>query len=107
MKDQKFYSTLKRIAIPVMIQYFITSSINLIDNFMVGKLGEESIAAMGVANQYFFLFNILLMGIYSGCNVVIAQLWGNKDIKNIKKALGISIFLGMATSIVFLLGARL
>lgn len=107
MRDQKFYRTFKNIAIPVMIQYFITSSINLMDNFMVGKLGEESIAAMGVANQYFFLFNILLMGIYSGCNVIIAQLWGNKDLKSIKKTLGISLVLGMGTSLVFFLGARL
>lgn len=106
MKKSSFYNTLLKIAFPIMIQYFITSSINLMDSFMIGKLGEESVAALGIANQYFFLFNIIVMGIFSGCNVLISQFWGKKDIVNIRKVLGISLVLGLSVSIVFTFAAR-
>ncbi|SKC46052.1 MATE family efflux transporter [Maledivibacter halophilus] len=106
MKNSSFYNTLLKIAFPIMIQYFITSSINLMDSFMIGKLGEESVAALGIANQYFFLFNIIVMGIFSGCNVLISQFWGKKDIVNIRKVLGISLVLGLSVSIIFTFAAR-
>lgn len=101
-KDKLFYKLLLTIAFPIMVQFFITSSINLMDNFMIGKLGDEAVAALGIANQYFFVFNLIVMGICSGCNVLISQFWGNKDIKNIKKILGISIIGGLIMSLIFL-----
>lgn len=106
MKKSPFYNTLFKIAFPITIQYFITSSINLMDSFMIGRLGEEAVAALGISNQYFFLFNIIIMGIYSGCNVLISQFWGKKDIVNIRKLLGISLVLGFSISLVFAFFAR-
>jgi putative MATE family efflux protein len=101
MFKSPFYKNLLKIAFPIMIQYFITSSLNLMDNFMIGRLGEEAVAALGIANQYFFLLNIIIMGIYSGCNVLIAQFWGKKDLMSIRKVLGISLVLGVAVSVGF------
>lgn len=101
MIKSPFYKNLFRIGFPIMIQYFITSSLNLMDSFMIGRLGEEAVAGLGIANQYFFLFNIIVMGIYSGCNVLISQFWGKKDKTNIRKVLGISLVLGVTVSIIF------
>lgn len=106
MKDKKFYRDLMKIALPMTIQYFIASSLNLIDSFMIGKLGEEAVAALGIANQYFFLCNIILMGVYSGCNVLICQYWGKKDMGNIKKLLGISLSVGIPIGLVFTMGGK-
>ena len=107
MEKKKFYNRLLVIAIPIMIQYFISTSVNLMDSFMVGKLGDNSVAALGIANQYFFIFNLILMGINSGCGVLIAQFWGNKDVNNIKKVLGIALMSGLAASAAFVLGGIL
>ncbi|MCT4593603.1 MAG: MATE family efflux transporter [Anaeromicrobium sp.] len=105
MSDSKsFYKLLFKVAFPIMIQYFITSSVNMMDSFMIGKLGEEAVAALGISNQYFFMFNLLMMGICSGCNVLIAQFWGKEDVNSIRRVLGVSLVLGISTSIVFLIG---
>lgn len=105
-KFSSFYKVFFTIAFPIMIQYFITSTLNLMDSVMIGTLGEEAVAALGICNQYFFLFNLIVMGIYSGCNVLISQFWGKQDIVNIKKVLGISLVLGIITSMVFLIIGR-
>lgn len=55
-KDKDFLSTIITLAVPITIQNFITSSLNLVDNLMVGKLGETAIASVGLANQYFSYF---------------------------------------------------
>lgn len=105
-KISSFYKVFITIAFPIMIQYFITSTLNFMDSVMIGTLGEEAVTALGICNQYFFLFNLIVMGIYSGCNVLIAQFWGKYDISNIKRVLGISLVLGVITSIIFLIFGR-
>lgn len=79
------------IALPVMIQNFITSFLNMIDTVMVGRLGEIEIAAVGIANQYFFIFNMFLIGLSAGCSIFISQFWGKKDVVNIKRILGLGL----------------
>jgi len=66
-----FYSQLLVIAIPIIIQNFISSSLNMVDTVMIGRLGETEIAAVGLANQFFLLYNLLIMGIHSGCSVLL------------------------------------
>lgn len=104
-KNKDFLMTMTKLAIPITIQSFITSSLNLVDNLMVGKLGEESIASVGLANQYVFIFTLCIMGINAGASVFMSQFWGKKDVKNIKKVLGLDISIGFIVSSIFALGA--
>ena len=53
--DKIFFKSLITIALPIVIQNFIASSLNMVDTVMIGKVGESEIAAVGIANQYFFL----------------------------------------------------
>ncbi len=103
LNQSSFYDTLLVLAIPIMIQNLITSSINMIDTVMIGKIGETEIAAVGIANQYFFLFNLIIVGITSGGGIFISQYWGQKDKENILKTVGISLFLSIGVSITFML----
>ena len=89
--NRDFYHKMLKLAIPVMIQNFISSFLNMIDTVMVGKLGETAIAAVGIANQYFFFFMMFMIGLSAGCAVFIAQFWGTKDVKNIRRILGMGL----------------
>lgn len=100
--DKEFYKKMLKIALPVMIQNFISSFLNMIDTVMVGKLGEIEIAAVGIANQYFFFFNMFLIGLCAGCSVFISQFWGKKDVENIKRIMGIGIISAVMVSLVFM-----
>lgn len=99
--DRKFYKTMLLLALPIVAQNLILSSLNLVDNIIIGGLNAAAIAAVGLANQYFFLLNLVLFGVCSGSSIFIAQFWGNKDIKNIKRVLGLSLITGVAASAVF------
>lgn len=101
LKDRTFIKTMLTLALPITFQNFITSSLNLLDNLMVGRLGEEAIAAVGLANQYFFIFMLCISGINAGASVFMSQYWGRKDVVNIKKVLGLDITIGFLASLVF------
>ena len=77
-KDKKFYKHLFIIAMPIALQNLITSSLNMLDTMMIGKIGEVELASVGIANQYYFLFSLLTSAIAIGSGVLIAQLWGKK-----------------------------
>ena len=104
-KDKMFLSTMITLTITITIQNFITSSLNLVDNLMIGKLGETAIASVGLANQYFFVFLLCIMGINAGANIFMAQFWGKKDINNIKKILGVDLTVGFVATLIFGLAA--
>ncbi len=106
-KNKIFYATMLSIAVPVTLQNLISSSLNMIDIFMITKLGDANIAAVGQANQLFFLFAIILFGISSGSSIFIAQFWGKRDRESIKSVLGIAIFAGAILSGIFTLAALL
>lgn len=104
--DKAFYKKALVIALPIVIQNFITSSLNIVDTMMIGKLGENEIAAVGIANQYFFLLNILIMGLFSGIGIFISQYFGKKDDKNIKKLVGIGLIAAIVVGGIFTLIAQ-
>lgn len=100
-RDKTFYKKIFVIALPIIIQNFITSSLNIVDTIMIGKLGEVEIASVGIGNQYFFLFNILIMGMFSGMAVYTSQYWGRKDIASIKKVVGLGSLLAVIIGVLF------
>lgn len=103
MEKDNFYKNLMNIAVPVALQNLILSSINLADVFMIGRLGEAPLAALGLSNQIMFLMILLLFGINSGAGVFVAQFWGEKNIKAIHKVLGVALISALLTSTVFFL----
>lgn len=96
-----FYCQLLVIAIPIIIQNFISSSLNMVDTVMIGRLGETEIAAVGLANQFFLLYNLLIMGIHSGCSVFIAQFWGKGEKEGIRKVLLVGLLASVSISLLF------
>jgi putative MATE family efflux protein len=106
-QDKKFFSTMLRLARPIILQNLIFSSLSLVDGLMIGQLGDDAVAAVGVANQVFFLVSLLLFGITSGTAIFTAQYWGQKDIHRIRSVLGLSLVMSTAGSLLFSLVAIL
>lgn len=96
-----FYLKLFSIALPLAMQNLVTSSLNLIDVFMISSLSTSSIAGVSLANKMFFLMFLLMFGISSGSAILTAQYWGVKDVKNIRRILGICLGLGISGAALF------
>jgi putative MATE family efflux protein len=92
-----------KLAAPIMLQNLIFSSLGMIDGVMIGQLGESAVAAVGVANQIFFLVNLLIFGIGSGSAIFAAQYWGIKDTARIKSVLGLSLLMSSIGAAIFAL----
>ncbi|MDF2590287.1 MAG: mate efflux family protein [Anaerocolumna sp.] len=102
-RDKAFVNKTIAITIPIALQGFLNTAINFVDTIMIGKLGESSIAAVGLANKVFFVFTLLVFGIVSGSGVLTAQYWGKREVTNIRKVLGISLILSLCASLLFLI----
>ncbi len=100
-RDREYFRLLVKLALPIALQSLIASALNMVGVIMIGQLGETSVAAVGLANQVWFLLNLLLFGIVSGCAMFVAQLWGKKDIPNVRRVLGLAVKLGMIAALFF------
>ena len=105
--DKKFLKKTVAIGIPIAIQALLNTTLNLVDTMMIGTLGQSAIAAVGLANKVFFVFTLLLFGVVSGSSILTAQYWGKRDVKNIRRVLGISVIIGLLGSIIFMLSGLL
>lgn len=103
--DKEFFGRFISIAIPVTLQYFMAASLNLTDNIMVGQLGDASIAAVGLANQVYFILNLALFGIGGGTSIFISQFWGSKNYDNIKKITALGLVMALISSLIFFIPA--
>ena len=87
--NQNFYRKLLIVGIPMIIQQVIAVTLNLADTIMVGKVGENALAAVGAANQIYFIFGVVLFGVFSGAAVHAVQYWGIRDIVSLRKIMTI------------------
>ena len=76
--NREFLTKLLVIGAPILLQSFLSASLNFIDVFMVGQLGKIEVAAVGIGNQIFFLFLMLNFSITSGAAIFTAQYWERK-----------------------------
>lgn len=101
IKDKLFYRRLTQLAMPIIMQNFFNSLMNLVNGLMIGQLGDLSIAAQGLAGQINFLQYILMFGISSGGAIFFAQFWGSRNLKNIHKVLGVTLSLALFFGFIF------
>lgn len=106
-ENKNFYKLLFSLCIPIIVQNLISSSVNVVDTVMISSLGESSVASIGVANQFFFLFNMTLYGITGGAGIFISQFFGKKDVNNIRSVTGLSAILAFIISCFFFIPALL
>lgn len=83
--DKSFYKRLIAVSLPIIVQQLITSSVQLVDNVMVGSLGELAIGSVSVVNQLYFVVILVTFGVLGGAGVFTAQYFGSKDFDKLKQ----------------------
>jgi putative MATE family efflux protein len=107
IESKPLYKTLVRVALPIALQSLIASSLNLVDNLMVGSLGEVELAAVGLSTQLFFVHFGVMFGFSSGSAAFMAQFWGKQDVPSIRKVAGFAVLICFGVSLLFFLPAFL
>ena len=90
-----------RIAIPVALQSMLQSSFSMIDQIMVGQLGSTSIAAVGVAGKFAFLYSVVTGAVTAIAGIMISQYIGQKDQKAADRSLCVNLLVAGGIGLLF------
>jgi putative MATE family efflux protein len=101
--DRKFFSVMLKVALPIAAQSLVFNALNAVDVLLIGQLGETSVAAVALSNQWTFLMNLFLFGTGSGAAIFTAQFWGKQDVPSLRKAFGIGLLIAVTGSVLFAL----
>lgn len=98
-REPGFYRRLFLLALPLILQNLITTSLGFVDTFMVGLLGSDQLSAVTAANAPIFLIQVIIFGLMSGLTILVSQYWGKQDIASINRCMGFAMYAGLAISI--------
>ena len=68
-----------RIAWPLILTNLLSVTVGIVDLKMVGTLGFESIAAVGMSRQVTMFIMVLMIAINGGSSVMVARAYGSGD----------------------------
>ena len=77
--DRAFYRRVMGVAVPIVIQNAISSFVSLLDNIMVGQVGQLQMSGVSIVNQLMFIFMLCIFGANAGAGIFTAQFHGNND----------------------------
>ncbi|HKM35876.1 MAG TPA: MATE family efflux transporter [Lachnospiraceae bacterium] len=101
----EFYKSTAMIAIPIALQSLITMGVNLLDNIMLGSLGEIPLSASSLAVQYIGFYNICCMGLGMGASVLVSRFWGMKELDSLRKTVSLMIRFTLVIGLLFAIPA--
>jgi len=82
--DRDFLKVLLGLTLPMVAQNLISLATQMADTVMLGAIGQDQLSASSLANQPFFIFNLLVFGLASGSCILNSQYWGKGEKEPIK-----------------------
>lgn len=92
MKQEKsFFQTVWNLAIPVALQSMLQSSFSIVDQIMIGQLGSDSVAGVGLAGKFSGIFAVLVAAVGTVAGIMISQYIGQKNGREVSRSFGINL----------------
>ena len=101
----KFMKSLCKIAIPVTLQSMLQASFSIVDQIMIGQLGETNISAVGLCGNFSLIFSVVIGAVRTVAGILIAQFIGAEDTKEAWCSFDVSLICGIMISALFLFAA--
>ncbi len=93
--DRAFYRRVIAVALPIIIQNGIANFVSLLDNIMVGQVGQIPMSGVAIVNQLMFVFNLCVFGATSGAGIFTAQFYGSGDEKGVRHTFRFKVIIGI------------
>ncbi|MBA2453064.1 MAG: MATE family efflux transporter [Chloroflexia bacterium] len=77
--DDQMRRRVVMLAWPAMIDGLLITAVQVVDTFLVSRIGDEAVAGVGTAIQLVFVLIVLLTAISVGCSVLVSQAVGARD----------------------------
>lgn len=101
----KFMKSLCEIAIPVTLQSMLQASFSIVDQIMIGQLGETNISAVGLCGNFSLIFSVVIGAVSTVAGILIAQFVGAEDTKEAWCGFDVSLICGILISGIFMLAS--
>lgn len=100
-ETKEFIREVFTLSLPVGFQQIINLTVNMIDNIMVGQMGELAITAVSISGTFTWLVMVFGTGLAHGANVVMAQDWGSGNVQRIKKLFSFVLTMSFSAALIF------
>ena len=98
------YREVWRLAFPVILTNLLMTLVNIVDVFMVGRLGPVEIAAVGMANTVRMLVMVGILSVTAGAMALAAQAKGARDPARLsfvtRQTLSLTVLLALVLSVI-------
>ena len=101
--DRAFRKELLSLAVPIALQNLLTALIGATDALMLGRLSQDAVSAVSLANQIAFIMSLFTGSALGGAGVLIAQYWGKGDKAMVKNVFSLMLKVVAGISVVFFL----
>lgn len=105
--DKPFTRNVFFVALPMVLQSLMESSLHIVDGLMVSGLGDAAYSAVTQANRFSFVFYLFSAGVFTGGAIYFSQYWGARDIRKMRWAMGVSLFFAVVIAALFTLAGVL
>ncbi len=96
--DRAFYRRVIAVALPIIIQNGIANFVSLLDNIMVGQVGQIPMSGVAIVNQLLFVFNLCVFGAISGAGIFTAQFYGSGNHEGVRHTFRFKLIIGALIS---------
>ena len=100
-ETKEFYKEFLALAIPIGLQNLLVALIGASDALMLGRLSQDAVAAVSLANNIAFVMNLFIFSIIGAGSALIAQYWGKEDKTMVKNLFCMILKWSFAVSLIF------
>ena len=102
LADKKgFYRELWSLAIPIAAQNLLMALVGATDALMLGRLTQDAVSAVSLANQISFIMGLFIAAVVGGGGTLIAQYWGKGDRQMVKNLFCLMLKCTFVISLIF------
>ncbi len=96
-----------RLTLPIAFQQFMLALVAATDAVMLGRLHQDAMAAVSLATQVTFVFNLFMTAFLIGENMFVAQYYGRRDMDNISNVFHLVLSVSCMAAVLFALSTVL
>ena len=110
--NDHFFQSMCALAIPVALQSMLQSSFSMVDQIMIGQLGEIQVAGVGLAGKFASIYAVLISAIGAVAGIMISQYLGQENNRGVRQSFFANLLLsggiaGIFTAVCILFPERI
>ena len=97
-----FFRSVCALAVPVALQSMLQSSFSMVDQIMIGQLGEINVAGVGLAGKFASIYSVVISAIGAVAGIMISQYLGQKNRGEVRRSFFANLLLGTGIAGLFM-----